>query len=661
MRYSWRLLRLRAHFRSQLRISSNASHFQVHSDPNLQSLRFLSSLLPKHPVHGTASPPISDSQFTSIVKSRYGIPRTFSSESVIEQKESDHAVVFDIFSKSRDVDEIRKDLESNGIVISHDLVLEVLGKLESNPDSAIRFFNWVSGDYGEKLSSKSYNLMLGILGVNDHVKEFWDLNCDMKKKGYGISKTVRDKVLEKFEKDGLESEAEKLRDVFASGSTDKSPEKIGSIVCKLVRNNVWGDDVEQQLRDMNVSFSSDMVKMILENLCTDPAKAFIFFRWIGESGMFKHDEQTYNAMARVLGREDSIDRFWKVVDEMRSHGYEMEVETFAKVLGRFCKRRMIEEAVNLYVFAMAGGNKPSVDCLTFLLKKIAVSKHLDLDLFSRTLKVFTETGNVLTDSMVSAVLKSLSTVGRIGEYTEVLNVMKEYGYEFSGSLKRKVAYRLGRTGKSDEANDFMNGLEASGCNPDNKTWASLIEGLCAAGDLAMASDCIHKMVEKGDVSSAGYALDLIVNAYCQRRRETDASHLLSDLVDGKQLKPWHSTYKALINKLLQRGEFKEALKLLGMMRNHEFPPFIEPFISYVSKSGTADDAIGFLKAMTSKRFPSTSVFLHLFEAFFQAGRHGDAQDFLSKCPSDIRNHADVLNLFYSMKPVEDAASPNLAS
>ncbi|XP_022921370.1 pentatricopeptide repeat-containing protein At3g02490, mitochondrial-like isoform X1 [Cucurbita moschata] len=651
MRYSWRLLRLRAHFRCQLLLSSNSSHFQVLSNPNLQSLRYFSSLLRKYPVHDT-----------SIVNSRYSTPRMLSSEPEIGQKDSAHAVVFDIFSKCRDVDEIRKGLESSGVVISHDLVLEVLGKLESNPDEAIRFFGWVSGDYGEKLSSKSYNLMLGILGVNGRVEEFWDLNCDMKKKGYGISKSVQNKVLEKFEKDGLESEAEKLRDVFASGSIDKSPEKIGSIVCKLVRKNVWGDDVEQQLRDMNISLSSDMVKMILENLCTEPAKAFIFFRWIGESGMFKHDEQTYNAMARVLGREDSIDRFWKVVDEMRSHGYEMEVETFSEVLRRFCKRKMIEEAVNLYVFAMAGGNKPSVDCLTFLLKKIAVSKHLDLSLFSRALKIFTETGNALTDSMVFAVLKSLSTVGRIGEYNEVLNAMKEYGYVFSGGLKRKVAYQLSSTGKSDEANDFVNSLEASGCNSDNKTWAALIEGYCVAGDLAKASDCIHKMVEKGVDCCAGYTLDLVVNAYCQKKRETDASRLFCDLVDEKQLKPWHSTYKALINKLLVRGEFREALKLLGMMRNHEFPPFIDPFILYVSKSGTADDAIGFLKAMTSKSFPSTTVFLHLFEAFFQAGRHGDAQDFLSKCPGYIRNHADVLELFNSMKHVEAAAPPpNLAS
>ncbi|KAI5394833.1 hypothetical protein KIW84_061450 [Lathyrus oleraceus] len=86
-------------------------------------------------------------------------------------------------------------------------------------------------------------------------------------------------------------------------------------------------------------------------------------------------------------REDTIDRFWKVVAEMRSAGFEMEVETFVKVLGRFCKRRMIKDVVELYEFALAGANKPTPTCFTFLLIKVVSSKELDMDLFSRVLKV----------------------------------------------------------------------------------------------------------------------------------------------------------------------------------------------------------------------------------------------------------------------------------
>ena len=39
-----------------------------------------------------------------------------------------------------------------------------------------------------------------------------------------------------------------------------------AIVCRIVRNNVWGDDVEKQIEDLNVGFSSEVVKTVLESL-----------------------------------------------------------------------------------------------------------------------------------------------------------------------------------------------------------------------------------------------------------------------------------------------------------------------------------------------------------------------------------------------------------
>jgi hypothetical protein len=50
----------------------------------------------------------------------------------------------------------------------------------------------------------------------------------------------------------------------------------------------------------------------------------------------------------------------------------------------------------------------------------------------------------------------------------------------------------------------------------------------------------------------------------------------------------------------------------------------------------------------------------LFEAFFNAKRHSEAQDFLSKCPVFIRNHADVLTLFCSMKSSKDTAAATVS-
>lgn len=585
----------------------------------------------------------------------------FSSEPELESKDSDQAVIAsDILSKSNNLEDIKKDLESNGIVISHDLILGVLGKLESSPDVARRFFSWVLENEEKRLSSKSYNLMLRILGVNGFANEFWVLLEGMKKKGYLISKGVRDNVLEKFEEEGLDGDVERLNAVFDSGSINNSEKKISSRVCRIIRNEVWGDNVEKQLRDLNVTFTSDMVKMILESLALDPMKALILFRWLEESGLFKHDQQTYNAVAKVLGREDCIDRFQKIVEEMKSSQFEMEGETFHVVLGRFCKRRMIEEAVNLYEFAMSGSNKPLENCGTFMLKRIVTAKKLDMGLFSRAVKIYTYGGNLLTDSTLSAVLKSLTSVGRVGECTKVLEAMEEVGYVASDDLRSKIVFLLNNAGKKDQAIKFVDKEEVPRYTSGQKTRKTLIMGLCRVGDFNEAYDHLRKMVRSEGVDSACSPLDSIVDTYCKRNKAVDAWKMLHNLVSESQVKPWHTTYQMLITNLLAQGGFSDALKVLEMMKGHGFPPFTDPFIAYVSKSGSGDDAIEFLR-VTTKRFHSTSLFLRVFEAYFKARRRDEAQNFLSKCPGFIRNHPDVLNLFLSMEPAEVTASTPLAA
>ncbi|KAM5581068.1 pentatricopeptide repeat-containing protein [Rosa sericea] len=651
MRHPWqRLLLLRAHLRSSPHVFSQSSYSQVNSQSNLHSFSLFhtDTLHPKLP---TLQP-----IFNYPLNPRNPISRNLSSEPALETKDSGHGVIAEIFSRPRDEIDIRKDLELNNVEFTHDFVLSVLKSLESSPDVARRVFDWVLLSEGKRLSSKSYNQMLCILGVNGAVKEFWELVYVMKKKGYGVSKWVHDRVLEKFEEDGLENDAEELRGVFASGSTDSSVAKVCSTVCKIVINEVWSDDIERQIRELDVAFSSDVVKMVVENLKTEPTKALIFFRWVEEAGLLKHDQQTYNAVARVLGRIDCRDRFWKVVDDMRSNGCELEFNTYDKVLERFCKRGELKDAVDLYEFAMAGTKKPPVACCTFLLKKIVVGKELDMGLFSRVVRIYTESGNALTNSMLNAVLKSLISVGRLGECNKVFRVMEKGGLVASAGLQSIIAFRLGSAGKEDEASDFINIMQASGTDPDYKAWSSLIEGYCVAGDLEKASDCFQKMIEREGVSSAGSAFELVVNAYCRKNRATDAYKFLSDLVSKRQLKPWQTTYKLLISKLLAQGEFRDALHILGLMKNDRFPPFIDPFIKHVSKSGTGDDAIDFLKMMAPKEFPSTIVFLQVFEAYFKAGRCSEAQDFLSKCPGYIRNHADVLNLFCPGKSGGGAAT-----
>ncbi|XP_060192311.1 pentatricopeptide repeat-containing protein At3g02490, mitochondrial-like [Lycium barbarum] len=582
-------------------------------------------------------------------------PRCFStSELPVQHKESDQiSVLTDIFSKpNKTNDDIKLDLDSNNVTLTHDLVIKALRSFNTAPDVARRVFNWVKDNESERLSSKVYNYMLGILGSNGFVKEFWGMVQVMKSKGYGVSRGTFNRAIERFEKDKLSDDVKKLKELYG----DNSSEEVCSKVCKLIRGNVWGDDVEKKLRELNFEFSSELVSMVLENLECEANKALIFFRWIEESGLFKHNDRTFNAMARVLGREESGEKFWRLVDEMRTAGFEMEREIYVRVLDNFVKRKMIKDAVDLYEFAMVGVNKPSSQDCTFLLKKIVVSKELDLNLFSKVLRVFTESGNSLTGANLDAVLKSLTSVDRFGECNKILKAMEDAGFTPSQIQQSKIAFNLGSGGKDKESNEFMNYIESTGTIPKSKTWTSLIEGYCEAGDLAKASDAFEMMVEKEGTSHAGYALELLVSLHCRKRRAIHAFKLVEKMANEKGLRVWHTTYKFLVGKLLAQRGFEEALNVLHLMKIQDYPPFLDPFIKYLSKSGSADEALAFTETVTVKKFPSTSVFLNLFEAYFKAGKRSEAQDFLAICPRYIRNHADVLNLFCSMKPQKATAT-----
>ncbi|KAL2528380.1 Pentatricopeptide repeat-containing protein [Forsythia ovata] len=643
MRIQWlRLLLLRCHH--------TQSQFCISRQSQVNSLRaFTSSFLCSREPQVIPRPFILIHHFSS------------SSELAEESKSTpDQAVLLtDTFAKTgKSSEEIKIDLDANNVGITHDLVMSVLENSSTDPDVAKRVFHWVLESESEKLSSKSYNLMLGILGCNGFVNEFWDMIGIMKQKGYGVSKGT-------FNKTGLRDEVDKLKKLYSCGSagskSSNAEEEVCRRVCNIVNQEVWGDDVEKQLRELNVEFSSNLVSEVLESFEVEPNKGLIFFRWIEESGLFKHDEQTFNAMARVLAREDYSEKFWRIVNEMRGAEYEMEKAMYIKVLQQFVKSKMIKDAVDLYEFAMIGENKPSVHDCTFLLKKIVVSKELDMNLFSRVVSVFKANGNMLTDANLDAVLKSMTSVGKIGECNKILKAMKEGGYLPSGYLQNKIAFQLSSGGKTEEALEFMDNMEASGTADNYKSWVSSIEGYCVTRDLDKASDRFRKMVEKEGASSALYALDMLVSTYCRKNRAMDAFKLVSEMVNAKGLRPWHSTYKELTSKLLARKRFGEALDIMNLMKNQGYPPYLNPFIEYLSKVGSADDAVAFSKATSVKSLPSTSIFLRLFEAYFKAGRQSEAQDFLSKCPRYIRNHADVLNLFCSIKSGDAAETAAVAA
>ncbi|XP_038982789.1 pentatricopeptide repeat-containing protein At3g02490, mitochondrial-like [Phoenix dactylifera] len=638
MRNGWKALCLR----SFSRISAQSSrigflNLQVRA-PEPQNATFLAPFLGRH----TLGNP----------RDRY-----FSSKPAIDRKDHNHALVTEIFSKPIGSDEIKAELESLNLSLDQETVNLVLWDLEGSPEIARRFFDWVSERGTVRLNSRSYNLMLEIVGTKGRSEEFWAFVEIMKKKGFGLSKDAYLKVSESFKEKEMEKDFNLLKEICFLNSHENVVGRMCSQICKILRQEDESSEIiQKKLEDLGVSLSSDLVVAVLERISSYPKKALRFFRWVEEDGSFKIDGRVYNAMARVLGREDCVEEFCDVLHKIRNGRYQLEPETYIKVLERFLERKMSAEAVNLYAFVLDSSEKPSPRDFILLLRKIVVSKDPELNLITRVVRTFINAGNSMEGSVLGTVLKSLSSVGKLGECDKILKAMEEGGFVADSSVHDRVVVGLVNSGRFDDALEYLDNGEKSGYSLDPKTWASLVQKHSLAGELDKALQCFYKMIERKDGENVGCAIEVLVNGFYQKDRAKDAYKILKDLVTKKNVEPWHTTYNFLIESLISQGYIKEACSLLGLMKTHGYPPFIDPFIGYISKSGTVDDALSFLKAMTVKEFPSKTVYLHMFEELLKAGRHQVAHGILSKSPGCVRNHADVLDLFYLMKPDEATAA-----
>ncbi|KAI3763165.1 hypothetical protein L1987_53616 [Smallanthus sonchifolius] len=532
---------------------------------------------------------------------------------------------------------------------NHESVMYVLKKLSNDPQKASNFFNWIVKNLGFQPSSSIYSLMLRFYANKESIKQFWIIVHKMKEEGFFIDDQAYLLIIRDFKKSSLTNEAAILTKFYNAMVKDNAVNDVVKEIVKVVIESDWGDGVDERLKRMNFGFelSGNFVLRVLKDLRKYPLKALGFFNWVRENFVFEHDTVTYNGMLRVLGREDSIQEFWNVFDEMKTNGYEMDLDTYLKVTRLFQKRKMLEDAVELYERMMDSPYMPSVQDCGVLLRTIAGSNSPNLDLVFRVVNKFESKGNSLSKSVYDGIHRSLTSVGQFEEAEKMMSAMKDAGYAPDNITYSQLIFGLCKARKLEEASKVIDVMEQNGCTPDVKTWTILIQGHCSANEFDKAVIFLADMVEKGCEADADL-LDVLVNAFLGQNKTIGAYQMLTEMVKSGGVKPWQATYKNMIQRLLLERKFDESLELLRLMKKHDYPPFTEAFVGYVSKFGTVDDALMFLKASSFKESPAVSAYQNMFQRLFDEGRESEAKDLLFKSPPHIRKHKSISIFFGSV-------------
>ncbi|KAL6888853.1 hypothetical protein ACP4OV_009879 [Aristida adscensionis] len=551
-------------------------------------------------------------------------------------------------------------IRSAGVDLSHpDTVPALLlhPDLAGNYAAASRFFSWAASlpaPAAAALNSRSFNSMLQLAAAHGDADRFWSLVSDMRARGYGISKPAFRAASESFRAKGMARDADLLQEAFAAHARNAAAAEV----CKVLRSPDKDDSSKLAvLRGSGLEVTDELVALVVEKVGQFPPQAMVFFRWAEQSaGAGISWSKVYNAMARALGREDCIEEFWEVLRKMRGKGIEMDRDVYVTVIDRFLKRKMVKDAVELFRFMTSRPENLSSEDFVLLLKKVVVTGDLDLKLVTRVVRHFQNAGNVVKASAFDAVIKSLRSVGRLGESGRVLMAMEEGGFTPGNADHEKAIIAMCDAGNLDEAREYLADVEKSGHKFGPKIWSFLVQKYSLDENVDMAVPCFHELLERSGNENIGSAIEVLVSALYKKKGAKEAFKILKNLVLEKAVVPWQTTYKYLMHKLVRQGHLKEAFEVLGLMKSNGFAPFIDPCIAQISKSGTVDDALGLLNAVSSKGIPSRAVYGRLFQALFKEGRHEIAQQLLAQSPASVQNHADIRDLFDRMKQEEPVAA-----
>ncbi|CAH1419152.1 unnamed protein product [Lactuca virosa] len=546
-------------------------------------------------------------------------------------------------------DELEQELSKSKTDFTHESVMYVLKKLSKEPQKASDFFNWIVGKQGFQPSSSIYSIMLRVYGNKESIKRFWATAQKMKEEGFFIDDQAYLMILQDFKNSNMINEAANLTKIYNSMAKDNVMNDVIKEIVGVVIESDWGNGVEKRLAGIKFDFkvSDNFVLRVLKNLRKYPLKAIKFFRWVSETFNYEQNTITYNGVLRVLCQEDSIKEFWNIFKEMKNAGHEMDLDTYLKISRFFQKRKMLKEAVELYEHMMDSPYKPSIQHCSVLLRTIAGNISPNLDLVFRVVNKFEATGNSLSKSVYDGIHRSLTSVGQFDEAEKMMTAMKDAGYEPDNITYSQLIFGLCKARRLEDATKVLDEMQANGCTPDIKTWTILIKGHCSANEVDKALIIFANMIEKGCEADADL-LDVLVNGFLSQNKAIDAHQVLVEMTETGGVKPWQATYKNLIRKLLLERKFEESLKLLRLMKKHDYPPVSEPFVGFVSKFGTIDDALEFLKALSYKESPSVSSYLNVFQGFVDEGRELEAKDLLFKCPPHIRKNKGISSLFGSV-------------
>ncbi|KAA0048071.1 hypothetical protein IC582_011518 [Cucumis melo] len=402
-------------------------------------------------------------------------------------------VIDELFALDRNMEAV---LDECGVKLSHDLVLEVLARFKRARKPAFRFFCWAAQKPGFAHDSKTYNMMMTILGKTRQFETMVSLLEEMAEKELLTMETFT--IC--FKAFAAAKERKKAVGVFELMKKYKYKVGVETINCLLdsLGRAKLGKEALTIFEKLHGRFTPNLqtYTVLLNGWCRvrNLMEAGKIWNQMIDEG-FKPDIVAHNTMLegllRCKKRSDAI----KLFEVMKTKGPSPDVKSYTILVREFCKQAKMKEAVEYFEEMQGAGCRPDVAIYTCLITGFGNQKRMDM--VYGLLKEMRANGCPPDGKTYNALIKLMTNKRMPDDAVRIYKKMIENGFEPTIHTYSMMMKSYFQTRNYEMGVAAWNEMKRKGCCPDDNSYTVFIGGLISLGRCVEAGKYLEEMIEKG--------------------------------------------------------------------------------------------------------------------------------------------------------------------
>ncbi|OIW17596.1 hypothetical protein TanjilG_11160 [Lupinus angustifolius] len=400
------------------------------------------------------------------------------------------------------------------------------------------------------------------------------------------------------------------------------------------------------------------------NRCGDAGNlAYRFYSWASKQSGYRHNQDVYKAMIKVLGKMRQFGAVWALIEEMRQENpMFITPQVFVILMRRFASARMVHKAIEVLDEMPKYGCEPDEYVFGCLLDalckngsiKEAASLFEDMRFrFPPTVKHFTsllygwcregkliEAKQVLVQMKDAGIepdivvynnlLSGYALAGKLGDAYHLLNEMRTKGCEPNATSYTILIQSLCKRDKLEEAMRIFVEMQRNGCEADTVTYTTLISGFCKWGKIERGYQLLDQMIQQGH-SPNQLTYQHIMLAHEKKEELEECMELVKEMrkIDCA---PDLNIYNTVIRLACKLGEIKEGVRLWNEMEASGLSPGIDTFVIMINgflQQGYLTEACEHFKEMVRRGLfaaPQYGTLKELMNSLLRADKLEMAKD-----------------------------------